>query len=399
MFCTRKVAVDTFYVGASDRRLERFENLFPIPRGVSYNSYVILDDKTALLDTVDPSVSAQFWENVTHILGGRALDYLFINHMEPDHCSVLDEALRRYPELKLVGNRKTFTMVSQFFGIDVSSRAVEVVEGDELSLGSHTLNFITAPMVHWPEVMFTYDQKSKALFSADAFGTFGALCGNIFDDELDFDRDWLPDARRYYSNIVGKYGVQVQSALAKSAPLDIALICPLHGPVWRGNIAYILDKYRLWSSWAPEDKGVVVAYGSMYGHTKSVADALAALLADRGVKNIAVHDVSATDVSYVISDLFRFSHAVFASVTYNSALYPKMETLFVDMKALGIKGRTVALIENGTWAAAAAKNMNNILSEMKDMTVLDGGFSIKSAKLDDGNGELAALADSVAASL
>ncbi|MEG2083659.1 MAG: FprA family A-type flavoprotein, partial [Oscillospiraceae bacterium] len=334
-----------------------------------------------------------------HILGGRALDYLFINHMEPDHCSVLDEALRRYPELKLVGNRKTFTMVSQFFGIDVSSRAVEVVEGDELSLGSHTLNFITAPMVHWPEVMFTYDQKSKALFSADAFGTFGALCGNIFDDELDFDRDWLPDARRYYSNIVGKYGVQVQSALAKSAPLDIALICPLHGPVWRGNIAYILDKYRLWSSWAPEDKGVVVAYGSMYGHTKSVADALAALLADRGVKNIAVHDVSATDVSYVISDLFRFSHAVFASVTYNSALYPKMETLFVDMKALGIKGRTVALIENGTWAAAAAKNMNNILSEMKDMTVLDGGFSIKSAKLDDGNGELAALADSVAASL
>ena len=251
MHCTRKVTDNIYWVGGSDRRLALFENIFPIKRGVSYNSYVVMDDKTILLDTADRSIGSQFFENLTHVLDGRTLDYLIVNHMEPDHCALIGELLMRYPKLTIIGNAKTFQMMKQFFDFDVDSHAMIVKEGDTFSSGNHVFHFVMAPMVHWPEAMVTYEEKTKVLFSADGFGTFGALNGNIFADEVDFDRDWLDDARRYYTNIVGKYGVQVQNLLKKAASLDIAMICPLHGPIWRENLGYILDKYNTWSSYAP----------------------------------------------------------------------------------------------------------------------------------------------------
>ena len=304
MYNVRKVTEDIVWVGASDRRLALFENIFPIPRGVSYNSYVLLDEKTVLLDTVDASVAGQFFENLEHVLDGRKLDYLIVNHMEPDHCAMIGDLVRRYPEVQVVGNTKTFGMIKQFFGTDFAERAVTVKEGDTLATGAHTLHFVMAPMVHWPEVMVTYDEKDKVLFAADGFGTFGALNGNIFADEVDFDRDWLDDARRYYTNIVGKYGASVQALLKKASGLEIAVICPLHGPIWRENLGYILEKYQKWSTYEAEDQAVVILYATMYGNTASAADALAGRLAAKGVKKIAVYDVSNTHVSELISEIF-----------------------------------------------------------------------------------------------
>ncbi len=302
MHSTRKIKEDLIYVGGSDRRLSRFENLFPIPRGVSYNSYVLLDEKTVLFDTVDDSIGRQFLENVTHALGGRELDYLIVQHMEPDHCALIDEMLRRYPDAKIVCSAKALGMLRQFYGLDATDRALVVAEGDKLSTGRHTLHFIMAPMVHWPEVMVTYDEPHKILFSADAFGTFGALAGNIFDDEIGIDSVWMNDARRYYTNIVGKYGAQVQLLLKKASALDIETICPLHGPVWRGNLDLLLDKYQKWSTYEPEDKGVMIAYATMYGNTENAANVMACLLAERGVHNIAMYDVSETDVSELVAE-------------------------------------------------------------------------------------------------
>ena len=322
MYNVRKVTEDIVWVGASDRRLALFENIFPIPRGVSYNSYVLLDEKTVLLDTVDASVAGQFFENLEHVLDGRKLDYLIVNHMEPDHCAMIGDLVRRYPEVQVVGNTKTFGMIKQFFGTDFAERAVTVKEGDTLATGAHTLHFVMAPMVHWPEVMVTYDEKDKVLFAADGFGTFGALNGNIFADEVDFDRDWLDDARRYYTNIVGKYGASVQALLKKASGLEIAVICPLHGPIWRENLGYILEKYQKWSTYEAEDQAVVILYATMYGNTASAADALAGRLAAKGVKKIAVYDVSNTHVSELISEIFRASHVVFAAPTYNGGIYP-----------------------------------------------------------------------------
>lgn len=395
MYQVRKVTDEIVWIGASDRRLALFENIFPIPRGVSYNSYVLLDEKTVLLDTVDASVSGQFFENLEYTLGDRTLDYLVVNHMEPDHCAMIGDIVRRYPEVKVVGNAKTFGMMKQFFGTDFAERAITVKEGDALETGKHTLHFVMAPMVHWPEAMVTYDAKDKVLFSADGFGTFGALNGNIFADEVDFDRDWLDDARRYYTNIVGKYGASVQALLKKAAGLEIAVICPLHGPIWRENLGYILDKYQKWSTYEAEDKAVVIMYASMYGDTASVADALAGALAERGVKKIAVYDVSNTHVSELISEIFRASHLVFAAPTYNAGIYPVMENLLSDMKALAVQKKTVALMENGTWAATTAKQMREKLAEMKDMTVLDTQITIKSAMLADQRNDLEALADAI----
>lgn len=395
MYQVRKVTDEIVWIGASDRRLALFENIFPIPRGVSYNSYVLLDEKTVLLDTVDASVSGQFFENLEYTLGDRTLDYLVVNHMEPDHCAMIGDIVRRYPEVKVVGNAKTFGMMKQFFGTDFAERAITVKEGDTLETGKHTLHFVMAPMVHWPEAMVTYDAKDKVLFSADGFGTFGALNGNIFADEVDFDRDWLDDARRYYTNIVGKYGASVQALLKKAAGLEIAVICPLHGPIWRENLGYILDKYQKWSTYEAEDKAVVIMYASMYGDTASAADALAGALAERGVKKIAVYDVSNTHVSELISEIFRASHLVFAAPTYNAGIYPVMENLLSDMKALAVQKKTVALMENGTWAATAAKQMREKLAEMKDMTVLDTQITIKSAMLADQRNDLEALADAI----
>ena len=395
MYQTRNVTEEIVWVGASDRRLALFENIFPIPRGVSYNSYVLLDEKTVLLDTVDASVAGQFFENLEHVLADRTLDYLVVNHMEPDHCAMIADIVRRYPDVKVVGNAKTFGMMKQFFGTDYAERAIGVKEGDTLATGAHKLTFVMAPMVHWPEAMVTYDDKDKVLFSADGFGTFGALNGNIFADEVDFDRDWLDDARRYYTNIVGKYGASVQALLKKAAGLEIAVICPLHGPIWRENLGYILEKYQKWSTYEAEEKAVVIMYASMYGDTASAADALAGALSERGIRKIEVYDVSNTHVSELISEIFRASHLVFAAPTYNGGIYPVMENLLSDMKALAVQKKTVALMENGTWAAMAAKQMRERLSELKEVTVLDTQVTIKSAMLADQRAELEAFADAI----
>ena len=399
MYNVRKVTEDIVWVGASDRRLALFENIFPIPRGVSYNSYVLLDEKTVLLDTVDASVAGQFFENLEHVLDGRKLDYLIVNHMEPDHCAMIGDLVRRYPEVQVVGNTKTFGMIKQFFGTDFAERAVTVKEGDTLVTGAHTLHFVMAPMVHWPEVMVTYDEKDKVLFAADGFGTFGALNGNIFADEVDFDRDWLDDARRYYTNIVGKYGASVQALLKKASGLEIAVICPLHGPIWRENLGYILEKYQKWSTYEAEDQAVVILYATMYGNTASAADALAGRLAAKGVKKIAVYDVSNTHVSELISEIFRASPVVFAAPTYNGGIYPVMENLLADMKALAVQNKTVALMENGTWAPTTAKQMREKLAELKNVTILDTQITIKSAMAPEQEGQLEALADAIVASM
>lgn len=396
MHSTRKVTDDLIYVGGSDRRLSRFENLFPIPKGVSYNSYVLLDEKTVLFDTADESISRQYIENVVHALNGRPLDYMVVQHMEPDHCAMIDDMLRRYPEAKMVCSAKAVGMFAQFYGTDVAARALVVKEGDKLSTGEHTLHFVMAPMVHWPEVMVTYDEKDKILFSADAFGTFGALAGNIFDDEITFDTTWMNDARRYYANIVGKYGVQVQALLKKAASLDIEMICPLHGPIWRKDLGLLLEKYQKWSTYEPEDKTVMIAYATMYGNTENAANVLAGMLADKGVKNIAMYDVSETDVSELVAESFRCSHLVLAAPTYNSGIQPKMEAYLSDIKALNLQNRTVAVIDNGTWAATAGKQMIGTLEGMKNMTILENTISIKSALVENQLGALEALADELA---
>ena len=396
MHSTRKVKDDLIYVGGSDRRLSRFENLFPIPKGVSYNSYVLLDEKTVLFDTADESISRQYIENVVHALNGRPLDYMVVQHMEPDHCAMIDDMLRRYPEAKMVCSATAVGMFAQFYGTDVAARALVVKEGDKLSTGEHTLHFVMAPMVHWPEVMVTYDEKDKILFSADAFGTFGALAGNIFDDEITFDTTWMNDARRYYTNIVGKYGVQVQALLKKAASLDIEMICPLHGPIWRKDLGLLLEKYQKWSTYEPEDKTVMIAYATMYGNTENAANVLAGMLADKGVKNIAMYDVSETDVSELVAESFRCSHLVLAAPTYNSRIQPKMEAYLSDIKALNLQNRTVAVIDNGTWAATAGKQMIGTLEGMKNMTILENTISIKSALAENQLGALEALADELA---
>ena len=399
MYCTRKLTEQVTWVGGSDRRLALFENLFPVPHGVSYNSYVIMDEKTAMLDTADAAISRQFLENVLHTLDGRPLDYLVINHMEPDHCANIEALALRFPEMKLVGNAKTFTFLRQFYDLPLDDRMITVKEGDSLSLGSHTLHFYMAPMVHWPEVMVTYESSEKLLFSADAFGTFGAVNGTLFSDEVNFDRDWLDDARRYYGNIVGKYGLQVQAALKKLSALDIAMICPLHGPVWRENLDYLLDKYDKWSRYEPEEKAVAIFYASMYGDTENAADILAAGLAEGGVRNIAMYDVSSTHISYLISEVFRCSHLVLAAPTYNNGIYPAMANLLHDWKALMLQNRTVGLVENGSWAPVSGKLIRAELEGLKGFQVLEPVVSLKSALKGDSLDQLGQLKDSLLASL
>lgn len=396
MYCTQPVTSDILFVGASDRRQALFENVFPIPRGVSYNSYLVLDEKTVLLDTVDKAVGDRFLENLSHGLQGRPLDYVVVDHMEPDHCATLEEVLRRYPEAQVVGNAKTFAMIGQFFDIDLTGRTVTVKEGDTLSTGRHMFTFVMAPMVHWPEVMVTYDSTDKILFSADAFGTFGALNGNLFADQVNFERDWLDDARRYYTNIVGKYGAQVQALLKKAAALDIAYICPLHGPIWRKNLDWFIGKYQQWSTYTPESRSVAIFCGSVYGNTENAADILANRLAEKGVREIALYDISHTDVSELVSEAFRCSHLVLASATYNGAIFTPMENLLLDLKAHNLQNRTVALIDNGSWSAQAARQMGDIVGTMKNMTVLEGTVSLKSSVKADKRESLEALADTLA---
>ena len=399
MYCIKKIKDDLFWVGGTDRRLTLFENAFPIPRGVSYNAYVLKDEKTVLFDTVDNAIGDQLFENLEAVLEGRTLDYVIVNHMEPDHASTLSEVVRRYPEVKIVCNAKTVAIIKQFFDFDIDSRAVIVKENDTFCTGKHTYTFVMAPMVHWPEVMVTYDMTDKILFSADAFGTFGAMNGNIFADEVNFERDWLDDARRYYTNIVGKFGTSVQTLLKKAAGLDIQMICPLHGPVWRENISWYVDKYLTWSSYAPEERAVMIAYGSIYGNTENAANILACRLADRGVRNIAVYDVFSTHPSVLVSEAFRCSHLVFASVTYNGGIFTNMERVLGDLKAHALQNRTVALMENGSWGLIAAKQMKEIISTMKNMEILEPSLSIKSSLKKGQEAEIDAIADAIAASV
>ncbi|MEA4972040.1 MAG: FprA family A-type flavoprotein [Candidatus Metalachnospira sp.] len=383
MYCYRKVTDDYYWIGANDHRLALFENIHPIPRGVSYNAYVLLDEKTVLFDTVDWSSSRQFLENLKAVLNGRDLDYMVINHMEPDHGASIEEVLIRYPDVKIITTEKAELFMHQF-GFTVDERAEIVKEGDTKTFGKHTVTFVAAPMVHWPEVMVTFDITSGVLFSADAFGTFGALDGKLFNDEVNFDRDWIDDARRYYTNIVGKYGPHVQALLKKAAGLDIKYICPLHGPVWRNNFGYIIDKYIKWSTYEPEEKGVMIVYASMYGNTEAAAQILASKLAEIGVTNTAVYDVSNTDCSYLISDAFKYSNIVLASVTYNLEIYPIMHNFLCEMKALNVQKRTVSIIENGSWACTSGTLMRKFLDDMKQITILDEQVSMASS-LNEGN--------------
>lgn len=383
MFCVRKVTEDLYWVGGNDRRLALFENVHPIPRGVSYNSYLLLDEKTVLFDTVDWSICRQFLENIQAVLNGRPLDYLVINHMEPDHGAAIEEIILRYPDVKIISTEKSFLLMRQF-GFEIDGRMEEVVEGDVKSFGKHEVTFVAAPMVHWPEAMVTFDTTNGVLFSADAFGSFGALDGKLFNDEVDFDRDWIDDARRYYTNIVGKYGPHVQALLKKASGLDIKMICPLHGPVWRTDLGYLIDKYDKWSRYEPEEKAVMIVYASMYGNTEAAATALATKFVEKGMKNVVMYDVSSTHVSELISETFRVSHVVLASVTYNLGIYPPMHNYLMDMKALNLQKRTFAIIENGSWACKSGSLMSEFLEEMREMTVLEDKVTLVSS-MNEGN--------------
>ena len=403
MYSVREVTQDLYWVGADDRRLSLFENIHPIPRGVSYNAYLLLDgSKSVLFDTIDWSACRQLLENMEYLLDGRPLDYLVINHMEPDHGASMEEILLRWPEVKIISTEKAFMLMSQFgFSAD-KHECIKVKEGDTFTFENHTVTFVAAPMVHWPEAMVTLDVTNGVLFAADAFGSFGSLDGKLFNDEVNFDRDWIDDARRYYTNIVGKYGPHVQLLLKKAAALldQIKFICPLHGPVWRSDFGYLIDKYDHWSRYEPEEKGVLIAYASMYGNTESAANALAARLCEKGMTNVAVYDVSSTHVSYLISETFRLSHVVLASVTYNLGIYPVMHNYLMDMKALNLQKRTFAIIENGSWACKSGDLMQQTVEEqLKDMTVLNSRLSMASSLRADRAAELDALADAIIASM
>ena len=396
MYNTKKITKDLFWVGANDRRLSLFEGVYPVPIGVSYNSYLLMDEKTVLLDTADKSVSHQFMENVAHVLGDRDLDYLVINHMEPDHCAEIPCIMKKYPNVKVVCNAKIQTMITQFFDFEIpEEQLILVKEGDTLNTGKHNLTFVFAPMVHWPEVMVTYDTVDKILFSADAFGTFGSVDGNIFADEVDFEHRYMVEARRYYTNIVGKYGPQVQMLLKKAANLEIKMICPLHGFVWRKDFDKYIDKYMKWSTYTPEIQSVLIPYASIYGGTQNAAEILASKLADLGVKDIKVVDTSVVDTSFVVADAFKYSHIVFASATYNNGIFISMENLLHDIVNHNLQNRKIAIIENGSWAPASGRLMTELVSKLKNVEIIGNKVTLKSAMKENQVEELEALAKTI----
>ena len=400
MYNVRKVTDDLYWVGANEHRLALFENIHPIPKGISYNAYLLLDEKSVLLDAVDWSASRQLMENIEYLLKGKQLDYLIINHMEPDHGASIQEILKEYPNVKVIGSVKTFMLMRQFGFCMDGHEAIQVKEGDTYCFGEHTFTFSMAPMVHWPEVMVSFDQKDGVLFSADAFGTFGALDGKLFNDEMDFQQELLDEARRYYTNIVGKYGPHVQSLLKKVSKFPVKMIAPLHGPVWRRDLEWFVDKHDKWSRYEAEENGVMIAYASMYGNTEAVAQALAAKLVERGVRNLKLYDVSSTHVSQLISESFRVSHIVLASVTYNMGMYPIMHNFLEDMKALNQQNRTFAIIENGSWASKSGDLMEQFIKEqLKNMEILNERICVASSLLPDKAAELDAMADCIVASM
>ncbi|MCL2564738.1 MAG: FprA family A-type flavoprotein [Defluviitaleaceae bacterium] len=396
MHCIKKISDNLLWVGANDRRLAMFEGVYSVPKGVSYNAYLLLDEKTALFDTVDKAVQGRFMENLAEGLGGRKLDYLILQHIEPDHSYAVEAVAAKYPDVTLVLSAKAWDFVSQFFNLGDVKRII-VKEGDDLSLGTYKLHFVMAPMVHWPEVMVTYEEKTKTLFSADAFGSFGALNGAIFADEINFERDYFDEARRYYTNIVGKYGPQVQALLNKAQGLTIEMICPLHGFVWRKNLGEIIKPYTLWSKYEPEEQGVMIAYASVYGNTENAAEILASRLWEAGIRTV-MFDVSVTPASEIISAAFKWSHLVFASTTYNAGVFVTMEALIYDLAAHNIQNRTVGVIENGSWAATSGKLMKDKLAACRGMRFVGETLSIKSSvkeeKLDELNTLAKAIVDS-----
>lgn len=388
---------DLYFVGGNDRRIPLFESAFPVPRGVSYNSYLLLDEKTVLFDTVDKAISETFFENVAHALGGRTLDYLIIHHMEPDHSASFEGIVSRYPNIKVVVNQKTAVMLANYYA-GKQPELIVVKEGDTLSFGKHTLRFILAPMVHWPEVMLSFDEATGTLFSADAFGTFGALSGSVLADRAEFEKEYLFDARRYYFNIVGKYGVQVQNVLKKAAPLPIKQVCPLHGPVWREGFDWYLNQYDIWSKYESEEKGVAIFYSSVYGHTANAAEILASALASEGVK-VCIYDTSVTDVSYCLAEAFRFSHCVFASPTYNGGAFTSMEKLLSELAAHNFQNKAFSIIESGSWAPVAGRVMREKLSSLKNMREVGTQISFLASVKEDTRESLVALAKEIALDL
>ena len=396
MYCTRKINDDYTWVGADCRRLALFEGVFGVPDGISFNSYLLTDEKTVLFDTADSAVRRTFRENLTHALAGRELDYIVVHHMEPDHAAELAELAGDYPEAQLLCSGMAKTMVGQFFGPELAGRITVIKEGETLCTGRHTLRFVAAPMVHWPEVMMTYDETDRLLLTADAFGCFGALNGALFADEVDFDRDYLDEARRYYTNIVGKYGPQVQAVLKKAAALDIEMLLPLHGFVWRENLGYFLGKYDLWSRYEPEVRGVMIAYASVYGGTENAANVLACRLAEKGIK-VKMFDASVTPASYIVSAAFQYSHLVFASTTYNMGIFVTMEQLLHDIAAHALADRRYALIENGSWSPVSGKKMQALLSPLQGWSEVEPVLTVKSALRPDQEAQMERLADAVAA--
>ena len=380
----KKITDSIYYVGADDKTIDLFESQYVVPNGVSYNSYVILDEKIAVMDTVDPRAGEEWLAQIEEVLAGRTPGYLVISHLEPDHAGNIQKIAEKYPDMQLVGNPKTFAMLPQFFDMDVSGRCVTVKEGDTLSLGSHTLTFVMAPMVHWPEVMVAYESSEKVLFSADGFGKFGAL---------DAKEAWVDEARRYYINIVGKYGAQVQALLKKAAALDIAVICPLHGPVLRENLGYYLDKYNTWSSYEPEEKGIVIAYASIHGNTAKAARKLASMLEERTDLPVKVYDLARADMPTVVAEAFRYDRLVLAAASYDGGVFPCMEDFLHHLKAKTYRNRKAGLLENGTWAPSAARTMRGILEEMKGITLCEKVVSIRSTLKESDEAELAALAE------
>jgi flavorubredoxin len=394
MINIQPITNDITWIGASDRRISRFENLFPLTNGVSYNSYLLKDEKTVLFDTADLTVARQFMDNLEAAMEGRKLDYLVVLHMEPDHCALISAVAERYPDLTIVASMKALQFVDQFHPSLKNIARMTVKEGSVLETGSHKISFVAAPMVHWPEVLFAYDDVSGALFSADAFGTWGAVDGSVFMDQHDFDKEYLDDARRYYANIVGKYGPQVQAVLKKAAKVDIKMLLPLHGPVWREDIGRFLDLYQKWSTYTPETDDIMIVYGTLYGNTGSAAMAASARIREKTGKAVHVFDVSETDVSYLIDAVWRCGRIVLFCPTYNNGLYPKMETFLHDLTALGVQNRTFALAENGTWAPVTAKLMRAELENLKKCTVLDTVLTIKSTLTDEA--ALEAFVDAIA---
>ncbi len=399
MYNIRKINEDLIYLGCSDRKINLFESAYPVKDGMAYNSYLVKDEKTILFDTVDKICADQFYENLNKALDGRNLDYLVVQHMEPDHCALIEEVVKTHKNIKIICTAKTVNMIKQFFNFDIDSIVQVVKEGDTLSTGTHEFQFIMAPMVHWPEVMVTYDKKDKILFTADAFGSFGAINGNLFDDEINWNRDYLDEARRYYTNIVGKYGMQVQMLLKKAATLDIKMLCPLHGLLIKENISLFIEKYDKWSSYTPEENGIIIAYSSVYGGTENAVNILAAKLADIGIKNIKMFDVSMTHPSFVLSEAFKNSHIILATTTYNAGIFESMETFLHSLISHNLQNRKYVIIQNGSWAPSCGNQIKEMLNKLKGSEIIDDSLCIKSTLKEEQLADMDNVVNTIAKSL